>query len=135
MTEHFRKSVMSHNRGLPTNQCRQCGARHLPDAPRCPYHRDVDVWVRGALVRFAVIWWPPQGEAGPQAEIVHRELVGTVHFRSYHHMKCHGWPPEVERLVIECFWQEEEFETNCQAWSAWSDQQEDSSTTGKEEAA
>jgi hypothetical protein len=94
----------------------------------------VEVWVRGALVRFAVIWWPPQGGSGPQAEIVHKELVGTTHFWSYRHLVCHGWPPEVLKLAIQSFWEEEDYASTCEAW-AESDQQEDSSTTGKEEAA
>lgn len=125
---------MSRNQGRPTNQCRQCGARYLPDAPRCPYHRNVEVWVRGALIRFAVIWWPPQGGTGPQAEVVHRELVGTTHFRSYRHMVCHGWPGTVERLVIQNFWEAEEFESDHTVWTEWSNQKEDLSTNNEEAA-
>lgn len=135
MTEHFRKSVMSHNHGRPTNQCRQCGARYLPDAPRCPYHRDVEVWVRGALVRFAVIWWPPQGGTGPQAEIVHKELVGRVHFRSYGHVVRDGVSDAVTRQVLRDFWEVEEYESDHTVWRKWSDEREDSSTTSNEEAA
>lgn len=103
---------MSHNRGRPTNQCRQCGARYLPDAPRCPYHRDVEVWVRGCLIRFAVIWWPPQGDSGPQAEVVHNELVGRTHFRSYAHLVRDGFPKEVTDTVIADFWQAEDYESD-----------------------
>lgn len=125
---------MSHNQGRPTNQCRQCGARYLPDAPRCPYHRDVEVWVRGALVRFAVIWWPPQGDYEPQAEVVHRELVGRTHFRAYWHLARDGVPRSLIQLVIQNFWEAEEFESDHTVWTSWSDEQDEASTSNEEAA-
>lgn len=110
---------MSHNQGRPTNQCRQCGARYLPDAPRCPYHRDVEVWVRGALVRFAVIWWPSQGDRPPDAEIAHHELVGRTHFRSYWHLVRDGMPRDVVDLVIREFWDAEDYEATWTVEGDW----------------
>ena len=127
MTRHFRSSTYYKYDGSPTNQCKLCGARFLASESRCPFHADVEVWVRGALVRFTVILWPPDPNAGllgSQPEVLDCELVGHTHARAYALMSAseYGQLTDSELdAVLEAFWSKEEFEENCAVyhWRDW----------------